>query len=378
MRWALKLQDYDFEIEYIKEDDNIADGLSRFTKEATISVETISKQNISKEDRRLLISEYHRASGHGSSNTVKFLMQNKFVWNNIFKEIEDFVANCKICEKAGLEKRNTMNRVVEVEESNELWQCDLIGRVEAKDKSNKFILVCVDHFTKWVDARVIKYKSAEEIIKAMTDIIKKAPNKPKKIISDNGREFQNRQLQTVMARLGVVWDFASPYHHKSMGLVERANQTLWNKIRLLSQFGKLSWERATAEAVKAMNISFNRAIGTSPYIAVFGEEPTLQIDAKFTHKVPKPILISKIHNEIKQYRVGYYKSIQKGVTKVVRDIIAGTKVLIFNQPPRKPLEPQWISGFTVVRPIGRDAYEVTDGQRIYRLNKIHVKRASLS
>lgn len=69
--------------------------------------------------------------------------------------------------------------------------------------------------------------------------------------------------------LKIDWKFNAAYHHKSNGVVERVNQTLWNKIRKISNFGSKSWGRAVKKAEFATNICFNRAINTSPYIAKF-------------------------------------------------------------------------------------------------------------
>ena len=70
MRWALKLQEYSFEPEYIKGDTNTADWLSRvnnISEIATIKPVYVANPLL----RNEIIQEYHEKTGHGSVNTVK-------------------------------------------------------------------------------------------------------------------------------------------------------------------------------------------------------------------------------------------------------------------------------------------------------------------
>ncbi|KAM0675934.1 hypothetical protein GVAV_000712 [Gurleya vavrai] len=60
-------------------------------------------------------------------------------------------------------------KAIKPEVPNQLWVCDLIGRLKGSDGSNKYIFVAVDHSTKWAETCVITNKSGETI----TKIIKK-------------------------------------------------------------------------------------------------------------------------------------------------------------------------------------------------------------
>lgn len=38
---------------------------------------------------------------------------------------------------------------------NELWECDTIERLTDRDGKSKFILVMIDHYSKWTEAVVL-------------------------------------------------------------------------------------------------------------------------------------------------------------------------------------------------------------------------------
>lgn len=184
LRWEMKLQEYDFEVKYIKSEENEADLLSRGLE---CNNATINKQlDIKNQDtQQKILNEYHSISGHGSANVLKFLLKDKYTWPNMFKDIEQKVRACKTCLKAGTARVNTKNKIIKTEYENELWECDIIGRFPQTLKKNKFILVLIDHYSKWIEAIPLKHKSAEEVVKAINHIIGKY-GVPKRIISDSG------------------------------------------------------------------------------------------------------------------------------------------------------------------------------------------------
>lgn len=191
MRWSLKLQEFDFDVEYIKGELNAVDGLSRFTKQLEM-VQIASIETAEEHGNSEILQRYHEISGHGNANTLKFLLKEKLNKEISAKEIEEFTQSCKKCLQAGKVGVNSRNRAIETTEPDSIWFIDLIGRIVDKKDGNKFILVCIDHFTKWVYARVLKRKSKEEVARALEDVLKQNKGHPSKIVSDNGREFKNR------------------------------------------------------------------------------------------------------------------------------------------------------------------------------------------
>lgn len=93
----------------------------------------------------------------------------------------------------------------------------LIDRARPNKQRRIFVLVVVDHFSKWMDARLIQRKSPEAVEKALIQIFEGWEVKPSRILSDNGTEFKNTIIQSWAEKEGISWEYSSPYHHESVG-----------------------------------------------------------------------------------------------------------------------------------------------------------------
>ena len=76
---------------------------------------------------------------------------------------------------------------------NEIWSCDLVDLSFWQDNNDgyKFLLTVVDVLSKYAWAKKLKNKSADEVVKAFEELFKEAI--PKKIWTDQGSEFYNKQ-----------------------------------------------------------------------------------------------------------------------------------------------------------------------------------------
>ena len=118
LRWALKLQEYHFEVEYVEGDANGAYFLSRYCK-GEVKEESVMQVEDSMKD--CILKEYHEIGEHASKNNMKFLLHEKYYRNKMNKDINEFVDSCEICAKAGEERQNTKNRVLIADNEKQLW-----------------------------------------------------------------------------------------------------------------------------------------------------------------------------------------------------------------------------------------------------------------
>lgn len=185
-------------------------------------------------------------------------------------------------------------------------------------------------------------------------------------------EFRNTKVQELARNINFNWDYASPAHHQTIWCVERANQTLWNKIKKLCHYGQKCWERVVPRATLAVNISFNRAIGCFPYELRFGAAPQLPIDDKMG---TTPLIIKKDELLKRRQRVQqkYLKDIIKGKVEIRDEFSFGDKVLVFKKNLKNKLLSGWTSGYIVIDKVEPYAYIVKSKAGKFGINKRHLK-----
>ena len=157
--------------------------------------------------------------------------------------------------------------------------------------------MAIDHNSKWAEARILRNKTATEVEKAIRELIIQNHGTPKRILTDVGLEFKNSIISKLCSEYNIIQEFASPNHHQTVGAVERVNQTIFDIIKKLSNYGHTSWENKLEPAVRATNMSFHRALRTFSLILKYGKLPLFDFQKQ---KKEKDRNISK--REVQKYR----------------------------------------------------------------------------
>ncbi|KAL0395332.1 UNVERIFIED_CONTAM: hypothetical protein Slati_4499400 [Sesamum latifolium] len=108
------------------------------------------------------------------------------------------------------------------------WGIDIVGPFPLAAGQRKFLLVAVDYFTKWVEAESLALITEGEVMKFIWKNIICRFGIPRKIISDNGRQFQGRKIQEWCQGLRIKQLFTTAAHPQANGQVEVTNRILDN------------------------------------------------------------------------------------------------------------------------------------------------------
>ncbi|GJU69452.1 reverse transcriptase domain-containing protein [Tanacetum coccineum] len=95
----------------------------------------------------------------------------------------------------------------------------------------KFLIVAMDYFTKWIEAKAVATISGSQVKKFVWDNIVCRFGLLGEIVSDNGKHFSDNPFKDWCEKLNITQRFASVKHPQSNGLVERANRSLGEGIK---------------------------------------------------------------------------------------------------------------------------------------------------
>ncbi|XP_073120164.1 uncharacterized protein [Henckelia pumila] len=100
------------------------------------------------------------------------------------------------------------------------WGLDIVGPFPQARAQKKFLLVAVDYFSKWVEAKPLEKITEGEVMKFLWKNIVCRFGLPRKLVSDNGRQFQGQKLADWCAEMGIKKAFTSMAYPQSNGQTE--------------------------------------------------------------------------------------------------------------------------------------------------------------
>ena len=161
-----------------------------------------------------------------------------------------------------------------VEKPNEIHQADLLflPHDTVRRKTFKYALVVIDVASRYKDAEPLTSKESSEVAKSFEKIYFRKLKWPARIIIDPGKEFMGH-VTSLMKRHNVIIQRSEAGNHRAQAFVERANQTL--SERLFSfQYGKemssddnersREWVERLPAVLKSMNNEVTRLTGKEP------------------------------------------------------------------------------------------------------------------
>lgn len=383
-RWSLALQEYKFELEYLKGSYNHTDYLSRIAPQRSCiqscTIHTChqmskhQKVQIPTGNKQETLKFYHELTGHGGEKSLKYHITRKYEWRGLDTEIRKYISECELCQLNGKNRKESSLWTVRASNQNEIWQIDMIGPLPESTNGSKYILTVIDNFTKMAIAIPCRTKNGTLIAGIVRQIIKNY-GKPRKIISDNGLEFKNLHCTELANSEKFTWAYSSPYHPQTNGTVERFNGTILSKLRKLSKYGIDDWEIHLKAALEGYMNSYNRAIGMTPNEYKFGRMPIYHQDIKngITRK-SKQIKRNRLKTYIRKHRERY---IQEYATskKIPNKFYTGDAVYYYDGARHYgKLESKWRTGFRVIEAQGRSYRVRNEAGATYQANENMLKK----
>ena len=151
-----------------------------------------------------------------------------------------------------------------VHDIDEQWQSDLadVARISNKNKGYNFLLTVIDIFSRYAWVRPLKTKRGKEVAAAFKSIFDEG-RIPKRIQTDQGKEFENVHVRNLLRRHDIeLFSVKSAY---KAAIVERFNRTLKSKLwRYFTSNITLKWTDILQDVVTSYNKSVHRSIGEKP------------------------------------------------------------------------------------------------------------------
>jgi transposase InsO family protein len=284
-RWKLAIKHFDFDIEYIKGEDNIeADGFSRLcpTPSDPESVEYLNLllERLPKNIYDKIHAVHNTNAGHvGVEKTIQRLKDSGHTWPKLRQHVKHYVETCDLCQKTSAIKLDiqTMPYTLASYSPFDRVCIDSIGPLTTNDDSKKYILVIIDAFSRFVMLRAISDTTAKSALDGLIEWIGFF-GIPSEVVSDNGTQFANELVEELLELLATENTKIQAYSKEENAIVERANKEVNRHLRAYAYERKdrKTWYKYLPLVQRILNASTHKSIGVSPAQIVFGN--AVQLD----------------------------------------------------------------------------------------------------
>ena len=233
--------------------------------------------------REYVVLELHAGglSGHFGRDKTIVLVEDRFYWPRLKKDVSTVIKWCRVCEFSKVHKQNT-GLYSPLPVPHKPWEdlsVDFILGLPHTVHGRDSIFVVIDRFSKMAHfLACAKTYDASRVATLFFCEVVRLHGLPKTIISDRDVKFVSYFWKTLWAKLGTKLKFSSAFHPQTDGQTEVVNQSLGNLLRCLIADHNTSWDLLLPHAEFAYNNFVNRTTGCSPFEVVTGSKPRTPID----------------------------------------------------------------------------------------------------
>lgn len=250
-----------------------------------------------------VLMELHDNSGHLGIGKTQEKVRSRFYWLSMYRDIHEHVSNCVPCNSRNCRRSIAPMQYMPIPRHPfDIIGIDTVGPLPDDGQGNVYIITIVDHFSGWPEAKAVPNKSADTVAQYLLEHIIPGHSCPRVILSDNGTEFVNKVISSLMKTLKIGHLRTSPYHPQTNGKCERWHRLLNDVISKLINFHKVpNWSTCLPLVLSAYRTSVHDTTHFTPFYLMYGRDPVLPLDTvlqprrQYLGEDYLPIMIEQLH-----------------------------------------------------------------------------------
>ncbi|GJX99858.1 reverse transcriptase domain-containing protein [Tanacetum coccineum] len=332
-----------------------------------------------------VLREIHEGScsmHSGPRSVVAKVIQTGYYWPTMHMDARNLIRECNDCQIHRPVPRNPQQNLTPITSPWPFykWGIDIAGPFPEGPGKVKFLIVAIDYFTKWIEAKAVATITGNQVKKFVWDNIVCRFGLPGEIISDNGKQFRDNPFKDWCEKLCIRQCFASVKHPQANGLVERANRSLGEGIKARLDEKSKDWIEELPHVLWAHRTMIKSSNGETPFSLTYGTEavipaeigmPTLRtaeidqtknnealgINLDLIEERREQAAIQEAKSKKKMEK--YYNSRVRGTSFKPGDMVYRSNEASHAKDGGK-LGPKWEGPYEVKESLGKGAYKLKD------------------
>ena len=325
----------------------------------------------------LYITHSHKLAGHpGIKKTARIITRNYF-WPHCAEEARKFVQECHQCNqhKGHGNTRAQLEHYPTELNPFQVVAMDHMGPFPKTLRDNKYILVFIDHLTRYVEIVPVRDRTAVSVAEALKSRVITRHSCPEVLLSDNAPEFVSDSLKKLCEFFDIKKCEITAYRPSANGAVERANKKIKDVLRTIVTPQSQDWDLALEDVQFTINNTVNETVGETPHYLLYGYQKrlpnTLLDDAmpmRQTYNYDDYVAwkLKKTYETVKKTR----QNLKKGqlinkryydTDAVAPSINEGTQVYVklhVRDGPNEKISPKFAGPFRVIELLNGNKYKL--------------------
>ena len=218
--------------------------------------------------------------GHFGAEKLLKQAQIRFYWLDMAADVTGFCAQCDRCSSRNSPNPQPRAQMGELfsAEPWEVLSIDFLTDLPLTERGNKHLLVCCDHFTRWVEVFALPDMTAVAVARVLAEEVFSRYGCPKRLHSDCAANFRSQVIAELCRIMGIDKSNTTAFHPEGNSRCERVNRTILGMLSKYLSENHSEWDLHLPLLMMGYRAQIHRSLGYSPFYLMFGREPKLPVD----------------------------------------------------------------------------------------------------
>ncbi|CAJ2673582.1 unnamed protein product [Trifolium pratense] len=252
----------------------------------------------------------------GGRSLARKALRAGYYWPTMQQDAKDHVKKCDKCQRHGDMHLAPPHELKSLSSPWPFawWGMDILGPFTKGLHQNKFLIVAVDYFTKWVEAEPLSDITSFRILRFFKRDVLCRFGIPQAVVTDNGTQFTDKGFQDFLAALGTKQHFTSVEHPQTNGQAEAANRVILRGLRRRLDQNKKKWVEELESVLWAYRTTPHSTTGETPFRMVYGTEAVIPVEVGEPSRRTEQPLEEEMNDEALREELDLVEEIRTGAS----------------------------------------------------------------
>lgn len=171
-------------------------------------------------------------------------LRQRYYWRGMYSYVRKYIRSCAACQRRKTTPHTTgpLQPLPCPARPFDRVGIDLYGPLPCTANGNRWIIVAVDHLTRYAETAALASAAARDVAAFILRHFILRHGAPRELLSDRGRVFLSDVIHELLAACRTIHRTTTAYHPQTNGLTERFNRTLGDMLTMYVASDHSNWD----------------------------------------------------------------------------------------------------------------------------------------